>query len=469
MLEALMCEPIDYEFLAADQTCRLSPEVVQSLGSVKQVCLVALDSLLKKIVLEGSDGMRVGREMRRLSDSSLQERRSVDGGDLLGSIARYTTRITHAELETTQTTMINIKRQLDSHQVLLVDVSVDYNLCCALAALLNDVYRMLELGHVDTQDNIPLNHSSENVYLQLQEEVSEFQKNHAAGLVALEYEDSKEMTVLWSEIERLMHAVDRITKSIRSNPPPAYSDLPPTEEPPCYPAGEVHGCPREKKRSLGEKTQRELDNLLEAIDRLSSVAPRLNNQRVTLTERQANELAMATVSKAVERLSRGRLDDQRAHLPQRHDLLKDLVQQINKSAARTLDNQRVHMGDALQKRIEVAKVTGVLNRMDRGRLTNQDWCSPEEILLQEMTTMTDLLAKSLHRPQLTKQRYSLPAMKERTVLSTDTLFRKVQKDTQEDTRDELALLMDTIYKAKPQFENQRASFSSRQSYLTSIA
>ncbi|KAL0085676.1 hypothetical protein J3Q64DRAFT_1744631 [Phycomyces blakesleeanus] len=170
-----------------------------------------------------------------------------------------------------------------------------------------------------------------------------------------------------------MHAVDRITKSIRSNPPPAYNDLPPTEEPPSYPSGEMRNTPREKNKSspLGEKTQRELDNLLEAIDRLSSVAPRLNNQRVTLTERQANELAMATVSKAVERLSRGRLDDQRAHLPQRHDLLKNLIHQINKSAARTLDNQRVHMGDALQKRIEVAKVTGVLNRMDRGRLTNQ--------------------------------------------------------------------------------------------------
>ncbi|KAG0172136.1 hypothetical protein DFQ28_004288 [Apophysomyces sp. BC1034] len=512
VLETLMREPVEYDDLedealnaTMDTSCQLSSEVVQSLQSVKRVCLIALDSLLRHIVTDSPDPAK-NREIRRLSDSTLEHRRSlIRHGDLLESIARNTNRITHAtsgilsmkrsESWPALATLSGVQRLLHSHQFWLVDVSNEYNLCCALAALLNDVYRILELAQqAPEDDNAEQDADSSNVYNKLRESVSIFQRDRAAGLMAVESDTSKEMTELWSELDRLMDAVHRLAHDRLEAPPPAYDDhsheIQNEKPPPGYDLSMRKD--RVSSTAQSEKTQRDLDNLLSAIDRLSDVAPRLNNQRVALTDRQASEMAAAAVGKVVERLSRGRMDNQRATLPSltaKQDMLRNLVAQIHQSASRTLDNQRVPLSGRLQKKMEAASVNGLLDKIDRGRLTDQDWTSPEQRLLQDLTTMTDLLAQSLHRPRLSKQRYSLSALKERD-LFINSLFKKVdrlegRRMTNQDAERpkakgprgrsatspstslvnnpeaeaELIDIFNHIHKSKLQLDNQRASFT----------
>ncbi|KAF7729863.1 hypothetical protein EC973_003597 [Apophysomyces ossiformis] len=512
VLESLMREPVEYDNLddetskpVTDSTCQLSPEVVQSLQSVKQVCLIALDSLLRQIVTDTPDRAKT-KEIRRLSDSTLEHRHSlVRHGNLLESIARHTNRITHAtsgilsmkrsESWPALATLSGVQRLLHSHQFWLVDVSNEYNLCCALAALLNDVYRILELAEQISEDETTEQDAdASNVYNKLRESVSTFQRDRAAGLMTIESDASSEMTELWSELDRLMDAVHRLVQDRLEAPPPAYDEPSHATTGDKPPPGYEYAAEKEKSLSYAqsEKTQRDLDNLLSAIDRLSDVAPRLNNQRVALTDRQANELAAAAVGKVIERLSRGRMDDQRAtlpSLPEKQDTLRNLVAQIQQAASRTMDNQRVPMNERLQKKMDEASVNDLLDKIDRGRLTDQDWKSPEQHLLQDLTAMTDLLAKSLHRPRLSKQRYSLSALKERD-LFINSLFKKVdrlegRRMTNQDAERpkpkglrgrsatspsssltnnpeaeaELSDIFDHIHKSKLQLDNQRASFS----------
>ncbi|KAI7868290.1 hypothetical protein BDF14DRAFT_1795087 [Spinellus fusiger] len=496
--------PLDNNIQSVTRDSHLSEEVVQSIQSVKQVCLVALDSLLRNIIADGC--ITNSPETRLFSNTSLQAHRLLESPhyDLLGSIARHTTSMTYAvdrcTMETSDTvpeltTMINVKRLLNLYPIEIVNRHVDYNLCCTLAELLNNLYRILELAQEDLHKVIPHVESSSNIYQQLQVEVSEFQHNRDTGLVALTGDTCKEISELWKDIGRLISTVNRITCSSQSmeiSPPPYTETETGTkstyqESLPRYFSTEESLLPAPPS-ALSEKTQHDLDDLLTAIDRLSCVAPRLTNQTITLTESQANEIAMATVARAVETLSSGRMENQRAPLRQSHDFLMDLIIQMNESAARTFDNQRVPMGEALEKKIEMGKVSGVLSKMDRGRFTNQDWSSPNDGVSENTVTLNHLLAKSLDCPGTEKQKNSTP-IKKRMSLSArpskkiDLFIEDIKKKQRctsasssaspEESDKDLVHLFNHIFKSKPQLENQRASFSSSHSptrdvFLTSL-
>lgn len=116
---------------------------------------------------------------------------------------------------------------------------------------------------------------------------------------------------------------------------------------------------RRTSTALNEKMQRDLESVSEAIERLYVVSPQLANQRVEPDRRLLRERQLAKLGNAIERLSKGRLNNQRAALteivPERpaeraarlvriqDAALDNLIDQIDRAASRTLANQRVDL------------------------------------------------------------------------------------------------------------------------------
>ncbi|ORZ05978.1 hypothetical protein BCR42DRAFT_427414 [Absidia repens] len=522
-LEQLMLEPVSYDHLCTTTTSKqdeLSPELVQSLQSIKQVSLVALDSLLRQMV----NTIPSTKFERRLSDSSVHEQSGHYS--LLNSIVQSTNCLSSAPSQPHQmkrsdstpavATLSIVQQVLTSHQTWLLDSSTDYNMCCSLAALLHHLYRILELGQLSesssTDENDDINNEhlqpispispTSSIYSQLRESMSTFQKEKAIGSKMIntskgQQDDSEdEMTILWDELDQLMNSITCLAQERPSveSAPPAYSDIvtPSLGTSSAAATLDIKSLPEKKdvtpssntppgySHRQNEKAAYDLDQLLSAIDQLSTVSPRLNNQRVDMTERQAKELAAATVGRTIERLSRGRLEEQRASLSTDYtkiEMLQGLMNQIQRSSLRTLDNQRVSMNSRLKKKMNAATINGILDRNDRGRLASQDWTSPEQQMIDDMTTMTDMLTKVMNRPKYNQQRYSLSALKEREFFFNH-LLQKVDrmegrrmsnqdaewthtkaKSSKSDMEDELGYLFDNIHRSKSQLDNQRATFS----------
>lgn len=174
------------------------------------------------------------------------------------------------------------------------------------------------------------------------------------------------------------------------------------------------GQNRRSRRVSGahaEKMQRDLESVSLAIERLYLVTPQLANQRVEPDRRVLRERQLAKLGNAIERLSKGRLDDQRAKpspdmnedpfekqvkLKQNQDqALERLIQQIDRAASRTLLDQRADLHRPRNKDKEKtadqvdkagAKVLSdpreaerrefILSHTGKGRLAGQDAILP---------------------------------------------------------------------------------------------
>ncbi|GAA6002356.1 hypothetical protein JCM10207_001079 [Rhodosporidiobolus poonsookiae] len=153
-----------------------------------------------------------------------------------------------------------------------------------------------------------------------------------------------------------------------------------------------------------EKMQRDLDSVTEAIERLYVVSPQLANQRVEPDRRMQRERQLARLGNAIERLSQGRLEDQRAvpspivgeeepeSAAQRRKresaALDRLLDQIDKAASRTLADQRVELNgkrkevlnadtanpdfEPLSDKYEARRREYILSHTGKGRLAGQD-------------------------------------------------------------------------------------------------
>lgn len=166
-----------------------------------------------------------------------------------------------------------------------------------------------------------------------------------------------------------------------------------------YPVREVNGqaggrtLPRTPViSSSDEKMQMDLDRMASAIERLYVSAPQLANQRVDAVNynniearQQMREKQLAKLGSAIERLCKGRLEDQRASLlhhnqnenlnnpfassrsrskSRERDLQKEsldrLLDEIDRAAARTLDGQRASMNSRQQNALIGARKTARL-------------------------------------------------------------------------------------------------------------
>lgn len=169
--------------------------------------------------------------------------------------------------------------------------------------------------------------------------------------------------------------------------PPAYFD--PTasdcdwEKPPLSPPAECSTSPRQRQPSAAysDKMARDLESVSAAIERLYLVSPQLANQRVEPDRRLVRERQLATLGNAIERLSRGRLDDQRAapspvldtpktkeRLQRMHDAQLDkLIEQIDRAASRTLTDQRVDVNAFSSRRGKERSTTRLVRHVDLSR------------------------------------------------------------------------------------------------------
>jgi hypothetical protein len=111
--------------------------------------------------------------------------------------------------------------------------------------------------------------------------------------------------------------------------------------------------------AVNEKMQRDLDSVTSAIERLYIVSPQLANQRVEPDQRRQRERQLAKLGNAIERLSQGRLEDQRAvpspmlgeeevesqaqRRKREQAALDRMLDQIDRAASRTLADQRVEL------------------------------------------------------------------------------------------------------------------------------
>ncbi|KAI1318128.1 hypothetical protein EDD11_007180 [Mortierella claussenii] len=198
-----------------------------------------------------------------------------------------------------------------------------------------------------------------------------------------------------------------------------------------------------------EKTRFDLNNVMSAIERLSKVAPRMDNQRVQLSPSQKRTLAKASVAHTIERLSRdqthlanavvsfsssssaqknGSQLQQQQHQQQQQyqhrqnaertrDLDK-LVNQIVESAAKatSFTSQRVELSPRQKWKLEGARVGDRIERGERLRMSDQDWQSPEKVLLKDMTRLTNALyQQSASSKAFATQRYILTEDKARNM------------------------------------------------------
>lgn len=135
-----------------------------------------------------------------------------------------------------------------------------------------------------------------------------------------------------------------------------------------------------------EKMQLDLDRMASAIERLYISAPQLANQRVDPVRRndesrqQLREMQLAKLGTAIERLCKGRMEDQRASLlhnesnpfatarsrskSKEQDLKKEsldkLLDEIDNASARTLIDQRASMSSKHQNALAGARRTARL-------------------------------------------------------------------------------------------------------------
>lgn len=169
-------------------------------------------------------------------------------------------------------------------------------------------------------------------------------------------------------------------------------------------------APRRQQRRVSasdEKMQSDLDRMTAAIERLHVASPQLANQRVEAISRSLNgsanksiqidrlqlrEMQLAKLGTAIERLSKGRLEEQRAVLGTSETLghingsstkagkerqaenmqrsLDALLDSIDRAASRTMSDQRVSLTPRHGKAISDARTTarlaaeGLRNRQD---------------------------------------------------------------------------------------------------------
>ncbi|KAG0352169.1 hypothetical protein BG005_008366 [Podila minutissima] len=211
-----------------------------------------------------------------------------------------------------------------------------------------------------------------------------------------------------------------------------------------------------------EKTRYDLNNVMSAIERLSKVAPRMDDQRVQLSESQRRTMDGADVAHKIERLSRGRWENQRAasHSTsyvkrpnerngegssitaasvERTRDLNNLVNQIVESAKASYTNQKAEFSPRQQWKLEGSKIGDRIERGEKMRMSDQDWQAPEQVLLKDMTRLTNALYQQSATSQaFATQRFTLTEDKART-MALQGIISKIERlsDRRMDNQDAL--------------------------------
>ncbi|CAJ0831113.1 11201_t:CDS:2 [Entrophospora sp. SA101] len=236
---------------------------------------------------------------------------------------------------------------------------------------------------------------------------------------------------IWNDLDCLTDVVARLCyEQSMNDPPPRYSynydekNLSTKNDLPKYSSSVLLNS-----NLIGnEKAQRDLEYVISAIQRVYTVAPQLDNQRVELNSRQKKEIMAAAISTTIQKLSRGRYEEQRAESSSnlKHQTLNKLIEQIIKSSERSFLDQRVELNSRQIKNFEIAKLDGIVEKLGKNRMTNQDWHPPEQLFIKDLTRLTDEFAKSATNSMYASQRFHLTPAKEKDMFM-NSVFKRVEK------------------------------------------
>ncbi|KAI8808987.1 hypothetical protein BJ742DRAFT_257592 [Cladochytrium replicatum] len=325
---------------------------------------------------------------------------------------------------------------------LSVDLVTDHGLAVALAALCNGLYQIMEsetspvvvassnpVADHSTDASIPPEESASSLrYSGIFQSVAEVQNWRPQIDINLA---SKEIRSLWNEIDRLMLLVQAICLErrrsrleIRQSPLPSYEEA--------LSAGATSNVkaksPRkefgdtirdEKGRAITDEI--DLGDVVDAIERVVNLAPRMLDQSVALNDRQQQMMSNAQLAALVDRLSKGRFHDQRASPSARWETLNVLVDNITVAGQRSLQNQRAGFSKDGQQRMDEARLGSLIARQEKARYTNQDWESKEERLIADLSTLQHELEKCANR--MNEQRFVMTPAKEKKLYMSNILKR----------------------------------------------
>ena len=109
------------------------------------------------------------------------------------------------------------------------------------------------------------------------------------------------------------------------------------------------------------------------------------------------------------------------------EALYGLIEKIHQASLRTLNNQSVDPSARLQRQLDVASLGGLVDRMNKRRLADQEWVSNAEQLKQDIN---ELVAKSACffnvQEEYNEQRYEMSPIKERD-LYLFQIFGKIDR------------------------------------------
>ncbi|ELU41223.1 hypothetical protein AG1IA_04749 [Rhizoctonia solani AG-1 IA] len=394
-------------------------EILPSLLSVEQSCLMALNNLFAGILPD--ENWRPIVPSRRHSLPSLVASNS-QAVSLSDSTPLFTL-VSNLRLQNVGEVMIQAS---DKHDALLCELgqhvercselmgTKDARLARLLVTLLQFSSKLATLTPLSTSlsppggltSSVSPNLSEDEVYTTLSQQASNIQ---------LRLQDSKpsgptqgsvvarEQAMLWAQVNHVLGDIQNLCHE-RAVPTPFLSPyhsagydrtLPPeydhddySANPPVYetPSQPFVDFPSEKeKESLeeqsvhrgasshresivaSEKMKLDLDSVMMAIDRLYMVAPQLSNQRVELKTRKLEQMEFARVAGAIEKLvDSGRLDDQRATYRPTSALRKGKQRLEDKQ---DLDQLMSMIGQAASRTLDsqTVFVDDMQARMDRAR------------------------------------------------------------------------------------------------------
>lgn len=190
------------------------------------------------------------------------------------------------------------------------------------------------------------------------------------------------------------------------------------------------------------KLQKELDLMLSSLEKNNISSPKKMNKVEVDNDDQCKEISL-------------------------QEALYGLIEQIQQASKRTLDNQIVHPSSELQRQLDVASLCGLVDRMNKRRLRDQEWVSNAEQLKRDIN---ELVAKSAcffnTSEEFNDQRFELSAIKERD-LYLFQIFSKIDRQrrrrmSNQDARprrnsdDELFALINSMQQKSSKYTEQRA-------------
>ncbi|KAG4108453.1 hypothetical protein H8356DRAFT_1349651 [Neocallimastix lanati (nom. inval.)] len=165
----------------------------------------------------------------------------------------------------------------------------------------------------------------------------------------------------------------------------------------------------------------ELNSVINAIDSLLKSSPRFNNQCVQITADSKKKFQLMGVMSVVDRMTRTRLNDQRAS-PKQLDHFNRLIELLNNSLVRQYEEQRFTISPDKEKKMELGRLQFLVEKSKNSRLSNQDWCSEKLIREKEIE---DIFEQSKYQ-SLENQRFVVGPEKEKNMYF-NSLLKQVNK------------------------------------------